>query len=217
MKIRTLATLAATLLGPAIPAGGIAAQASDEGTLVIQHGPQEIGGESFRVVATDSSLRITAHTVYPGTRPPREFTVTVERSTAGGLAYQRAYQGPAGSGEVYAVLQRNRLTVRRVEKGKEQAREVPGSAALILVADSAFAPLLQFVAAASETPTPVQAFVPGTGRRLRVLVQRGPQAGGGTVVTLSGDLEGEIRLGDRGDVQRITLPSLGLDAVRRRE
>lgn len=215
--MRTLATLAATLLGPVVPAAGIAAQSADEGTLVIQSGAREIGGESFRVTTSDSTIRITAHTVYPGTRPPREFTITLERSLAGGLAYQRAYQGPAGSGEVYAVLQRNRLTVRRVEKGKEQAREVPGSAALVLLADSAFAPLLQLAAMATETPTTVPAFVPGTGRRLTVTVQRGALPGGGTVVTLTGDLAGEIRLGDRGDLQRISLPSLGLDAVRRRE
>jgi hypothetical protein len=49
-------------------------------------------------------------------------------------------------------------------------------------------------------------------------VRRLPSAEtGGTLLRLSGGLEGEIALGNRGELLRITLPGLGLEAVRKRD
>ncbi len=218
MKIRATVLLATLGLTPVLCIAPATAQAPDEGTLVIRAGGREVGGESFRVTVTDGTVRVASKTVYTGMRPATEFTVNSERTGTGGLAFQLAYQGLAGAGEVYAVQQRNRLTMRRVEKGSERASEVPGGADILLLADSTFSPLLLAVALAAETPRPVAAFIPRSGRKLALMVRRSPGTGGaGDQVVVEGDLEAQVQLGPRGEVLRILLPAQGLEAVRKRD
>lgn len=218
MKIRIPAPVTAALLFGGLLPGPVAAQAADEGTLLLRAGGREIGSESFRVVLLGSSIRITSRVTLAGARPPTEFTASSERSAAGALAFQLAYRGPAGGGEVYAVQQRNRLTIRHVERGAERASEAPGGSAVVLLADSIFAPFLQMTAIATEAGRPLTAVFPRTGRRLAVTIRRLPGvAGGGTRFELAGDLAGEILLGNRGELTRISFPALGMEAVRQRE
>ncbi len=218
MKIRIPAPAAAALLLGGLLAGPVAAQAADEGTLLLRAGGREVGTERFRVVPLESGLRITSRVTLAGARPPTELTASSERSAAGALAFQLAYRGAGGGGEVYAVQQRNRLTIRHVERGAERASEAPGGPAVVLLADSVFAPFLQMTVLATEAGRPLTAVFPRTGRRLAVTIRRLPgAAGGGTRFELTGGLAGEIRLGDQGELTRITLPALGLEAVRRRE
>jgi hypothetical protein len=212
MNLRALLSLLLTSL--ASPA---AAQTADEGTLAIRAGGRDIGSESFRVSSGDAGLRIVAKAIYVASRPPVELSVTIERGQqAGELAFQLDRRG-AGAGQIYAVQKRNRLTIRRVERGAEQASEVPGSSPLVLLADSVFAPFLQFLSLVEETGRPVTAVFPQGVRRISVTAQRQPSAGAGTLVRLSGGIEGEIVLGNRGELLRISLPALGLEAVRKRD
>ncbi len=218
MKIRATVLLATLGLPPTLATAPAAAQATDEGTLVIHAGGREVGGESFRVTVTDGTVRVSSKTVYTGTRPATEFTVSSERTATGGLAFQLAYHGLAGAGEVYAVQQRNRLTMRRVEKGAERASEVPGGGDILLLADSTFSPLLLAVTLAAETSRTIAAFIPRSGRKLALTVLRSPAPGGaGDQVEIAGDLEARIQLGPGGEVTRILLPAQGLEAVRKRD
>lgn len=217
MKIRTIA-LTVALIGCSLLPRPLAAQAADEGTLRIRAGDREIGLEIYRVVLMDSSVRITSRVTLPGARPVTEFTATSERSATGALAFQLAYRDPVGGGEVYAVQHRNRLTIRHVERGAERASEAPGGPAVVLLADSIFAPFLQMTAMATEAGRPLTAVFPRTGRRAAVTIRRVPGgAEGGTRFELTGDLQGEILLGNRGELTRISIPALGLEAARQRD
>lgn len=207
-----------TLLLPAAPASAIA-QVADEGTLIIRSGGRDIGAETFRVTTGDAGLRITARSSFGGTRPPTELSASVERAGPGGdLAFQLDRRGGGGASQIYAVQKRNRLTIRRVERGGEQASETAGGESLVLLADSVFAFYLQLVPLATESGRVLSVVVPQGVRRLAVTAQRlrSSQAGG-TVLRLSGGIEGEVALGNRGELLRISLPALGLEAVRKRD
>ena len=207
--------LSATLL--LVLALPVTAQVPDEGTLSIRRDSREVGTETFRVTTSDSGLRITTRTLDTGTRPPTELATTLERTgTSGNLGFQLEYGGAAPGARLYAVQQGNRLTVRRVERNGEHASESPGGRGLVLLADSTFALFLQLVASPPDRPVPA-VLVQGP-RRLSLSVTRGPAAAaGGTRISWTGGTEGELLLGSRGELLRISVPALGLEAVRREE
>ena len=202
----------------AVPAASVA-QVADEGTLIIRSAGRDIGVETFRVTTGAAGLRITARSSFAGTRPPTELSASLDRAAEGTeLAFQLERRGGGGAGQIYAVQKRNRLTIRRVERGSEQASEVPGGEGLVLLADSIFALYLQFVPLATESGRVLSAIVPQGVRRLQVTAQRQRSSqAGGTLLRLSGGVEGEVALGNRGEVLRISLPALGLEAVRKRD
>ncbi|HEY7682889.1 MAG TPA: hypothetical protein VH879_09620 [Gemmatimonadales bacterium] len=210
------AVLILCLIGLAHP---LPAQVADEGTLVIRVGSREIGSETFRVTSGAAGLRIFAKASYPGSRPPTELSVTVERSgPAGELTFQLERRGGSGGGQVYAIQKRNRLTIRRVERGGEQASETPGAEPLVLLADSVFSLYLQILPLTTEVGRAITAVVPQGARRMAFTAQRLPSAtNGSTLIRLSGGVEGEIALGNRGELLRISLPVLGLEALRKRD
>jgi hypothetical protein len=195
----------------------LAGQVADEGTLLIRAGGRDIGTETFRVTTGEAGLRITARASFGGIRPPTELSASVDRAAKGtDLAFQLDRRG-IGAGQIYAVQKRNRLTIRRVEKGGEQASETPGGE-LVLLADSVFALYLQFIPLATEPGRPVSVVVPQGVRRLTVTAQRARSSqAGGTLLRLSGGIDGEVVLGNRGELLRISLPALGLEAVRKRD
>jgi hypothetical protein len=186
--------------------------------LVIQSGGREIGAEAFRVSYGAAGLRIVAKSTIPTARPA-ELNVTLERTdTTGELAFQLDRRGAGGGGQVYAVQKRNKLIIRRVERSGEQASESPGGSNLVLLADSVFAPYLQILPLANESGRSIIAVFPLTARRVQATAKVQPSASaGGTLIRLSGGLEGEIALGNRGEVLRISLPALGLEAIRKRD
>lgn len=210
--------LVVSILLAAAPSSSVA-QIADEGTLIIRSGGRDIGAETFRVATGAAGLRITARASFAGSRPPTELSASLERAAEGTeLAFQLERRGGGGAGQIYAVQKRNRLTIRRVERGGEQASEVPGGEALALLADSVFALYLQFVPLATESGRALTAVFPQGVRRLPVTAQRQRSSqAGGTILRLSGGVEGEIALGNRGEVLRISLPALGLEAVRKRD
>lgn len=206
------------VLFPALVVGPLDAQVADEGTLVIYAGTKEVGTESFRVTSGDAGLRITAKATYSGSRPPVELVASLERTPAGDLAFQLEHRGGQAGSQVYAVQKRNRLTIRRVERGGEQASEAPGGGGIVLLADSIFALYLQLLPVVPDAGRTLTAVLPHSGQRVSFSIRRLPSAeAGGTLVRLSGGLEGEIALGNRGELLRITLPSLGLVALRKRD
>jgi hypothetical protein len=214
MNLRPLVALCGLLVSRPL-----ASQVADEGTLSIQAGSREIGLESFRLTTGEAGLRITSKVSFPGIRPPIELAASLERTTeSGDLAFQLEHRGGRGGSQAYAVQKRNRLTIRRVERGAEAASETPGGSGLVLLADSVFALYLQLLPVSQEGARTVTAVLPQTGRRLTFSVRRMPSGNaGGTLIRLSGGLEGEIVLGNRGELLRISLPSLGLEATRKRD
>lgn len=209
-SLRPLA-VAVTLVLAGPPA--ILAQASDAGVLVIRAGDRDVGTENFTVVA-DSGLRITSKTLFT-TRPAVELTASMDQRSGPSIAFQLERRVGSEGAQVYAVQKRNRITIRRVGRGAEQASEVPGGPRTILLADSVFALYLQVVPYATEAGQSLTALFPQGARRVTLSAQRVPDGTSGTIVRLTGGIEGEIFLGNDEKVQRISLPALSLVAARR--
>jgi hypothetical protein len=199
------------LLLAALP---LSAQSEDRGTLIIRAGTREVGSEGFRIVSDSGRVRVSARAVY-GTRDATELTASLDRGPDGELAFQLDRRAGAQSGQVYAIQKRNRITVRRVERGAEQASELPGGPGTVLLADSVFSLFYQLVPLAGENRAVSVLFPEGT-RRLSLTLERVATTGR-TLVRFRGGLVGELELGNRGEVLRIQLPSLGLEAVRKRD
>lgn len=206
------------LLGLVVVANPAAAQVADEGTLIIRAGGREVGVETFQVTPTPTGSRVTTRVVYLSPRPGVDLTASLDRAGAVDWAFQlRRRAGPSGA-EVYAVLRRNRLTIRRVERGAEQASESPGGADLVLLADSVFALYLQIVPLATDEGRALTAVFPQTVRRISFTAQRLPAPEpGASLIRLSGGLEGSIELGRSQELVRVSLPGLGLEATRKRD
>jgi hypothetical protein len=189
------------------------AQVPDSGVFVLRSGDREVGTESF-TVASDSGVRISSKTTF-ATRPAIELTASLVHPKGSGLAFQLERQAGKASGQVYAVQKRNRITVRRVDAGAEKASELPSSPRMVMLADSVFALYLQVVPLATEAGQAVEALFPQEARRVAFRAQRVATGTSGAVIRLSGGVEGELELGNHDQVQRISIPALRLEAVRR--
>lgn len=194
----------------------MAAQRSDAGTLLVRISDREVATESFSVTTTANGIKISSHVVFSGRRPVPEFIANLDRVSDEDFAFQLETRGPAGGGQTYAVQKRNRLTVRRVARGAEQATELPGGASVILLADSMFSPYMQVAALATESGRALTAIVLPAARRVAFTAQRSSSVDGSTI-RLTGGVEAEIQLGNRGELLRISLPGSGIEAVRRRD
>lgn len=203
--------LAFPLLALAAPADG---QVSGTGTFVIRTGEREVATESWTVTA-DSNIRITSKVAYANGRPAVELTASLIQSKTSGLAFQLERKAGSASGQVYAVQKRNRITVRRVDRGAEQASELPAAQRMVILADSVFALYLQLIPLATESGQTVQALFPQGPRRVTFSAQRVSNGTTGALIRLTGGVEGEIELGNDDQVQRISLPALRLEALRR--
>jgi hypothetical protein len=189
------------------------AQGTDAGVFQIRSGTRDVGTENFSITA-DTGVRITSTTSYPGARPGIELTASLIRTDAG-AAFQLERKAGNASGQVYAVQKRNRITVRRVDRGAEQASELPGSPRTVMLADSVFSLYLQIVPLATESAQALNALFPQGARRVTLTVQRVSKGSSGALIRLTGGIEAEIELGNDDQVQRISLPALRLEAVRR--
>lgn len=196
----------------ALAAFPLSAQITDQGTLLIRSAGREVGTETFRVTADSATLRVNAHAVYTG-RGATDLTATVDRGRESELAFQLERRGGQHASQIYAVQQRNRLTVRRVERGAEQASELPGGTRTALLADSVFSLFYQLLPLAADNG-PINVVFPQGTRRLSLTLER-VKSGSGTLVRFRGGIEGEVEVGNRGEILRIQLPSLGLEAVRK--
>ena len=208
--------LTVTLLGAAFSTSPICAQTTDAGTLLVRIHDREAGTESFSVTTTATGITISSHMVFAGRRPAPEFTTSLDRVSGEEFAFQLETRGPAGGGQTYAVQKRNRLTVRRVARGAEQATELPGGAAVIILADSVFSPYMQAAVLATEAGRALTAVLLPDARRVAFTASRSTSADGSTI-RLTGGVVAEIQLGSRGELLRISLPGSGIEAVRQRD
>lgn len=209
---RTAAGVGLGLL--ALTTARLSGQEADAGSFLIRQGGRDVGSETFRISPDGAGTKITSRTTYSAAAPVTVLDVSVVRQ-AGEVAFQLdRRRGSAGS-QVYAAQRRNRVTIRRVDRGAEQASELPGAPGLILLADSTFGPLLQLIPLATTEPRTISALFPESGRRVAFRLVRGPAPGNqGVLIRLSGELEADILLGIRDEILRISLPALGLEAHR---
>jgi hypothetical protein len=189
------------------------AQVRDEGVLHLRFAGVEAGIEKFSVVSTAGGFRLTSELTISAVRPPLQFAMSVDRSSPGDFAFQFR-RSAAPSAQYFAILGRNRLTVRRIEVGTEYATESRGTPDMVPLADSMVAPLIQLVPAPGEMERTFMAVYPQGNRRVRVVAKRSTQEDGSTRVTLSGGVEGSLLLAPDGTIRRVSLPSLRLEAER---
>jgi hypothetical protein len=203
----------------ALAVGAPAVHAQDRGTLSIRRQGREVGLESFvwsaRVSGLDSII-LTAS--YPATKAVVEIQAMIDRHHDGQATFQAERREEGSSILYYAVLDRGRITTRRVERGGERASEHPAAGLVVLLADSTFATYAQIVSLAAEGGRPLVGFFPVTGQRVaftaeRILPARG--GSGGVVVRLRGDLTGEIEVQADGRLARVSFPSQSMEAVRK--
>jgi hypothetical protein len=216
MNLRPLAPTAIRLatLAVALMAHPLAGQVGDQGVLVIRADGKDVGLESFKVIPAGAGIRVITKATYSTPRPGVELSGSLDRAGEFDAAIQLGRATGSGSVETYAVLKRSRLTIRRVERGAEEARESPGGPGLVLLADSLFALYLQVVPLATEEGRVLTAVLPQSAKRLSFTARRTASSQPGSqVIRLSGGLEGEIQLGSRGELQRVTLP--GIEATRK--
>lgn len=189
--------------------------AGDHGVLVIRNAEREVGGETFEVDPGTAGYRITVRAVYTAVRPATEFTASLDRGPGTELAFQLSRRSGATGGQIYVVQKRNRLTVRQVGRGAERASELPGGPGIVVLSDSVFSLYLQIPPLATPAGVDLTAIFPQDARSVAFTARHtGPEAPAG-VIRLSGGIEGEIELGNAGEVLRISIPAIGLEARRR--
>jgi hypothetical protein len=201
-------------------AGPLAAQASDHGLLVIRQQGREVGQEVFvrrwGPPGTPESLSTTAS--YPRTRPAVELIAALRRPGLREATFQLERRQPGAAVFHYAVLSGHRVTVRRVERGGEQAAEYPAPGPVVLLADSVLALYAQIVSLAGRGD--LVAIFPATGQRVGFAAECGPSSrdpggAGGQVCRLSGGLSGEVEVGPDGRLLRVSLPARGVEGLRK--
>jgi len=220
MNLRPLSLLFApqTLLGLALIAGPAGAQVADQGTLIIRAGGRDIGVETFQVTPSPTGFRVIAKASFVTSKPGIELNASLDRSGESDGAFQLSRRAAVASAEVYAVLKRSRLTIRRVARGAEEASESPGGPGLVFLTDSVFSLYLQLVPLATEAGRNLTAVFPQSLRRVPFTAQRLPAPEpGGSLIRLSGGLEGVLELGSGGELVRLSLTGLGLEATRKRD
>ncbi|HEX9166392.1 MAG TPA: hypothetical protein VF862_10825, partial [Gemmatimonadales bacterium] len=172
----------------------------------------EAGFEKFSVIPIAGGTRIVSDVTFTASRPPLEFSLSLERSSPADFAFQfRRSASP--SAQFFAILRKDRLTLRRIEVGTEEANESRGTPDLVPLADSMVAPLLQLIPAEGEPERTLTAVYPQGGRRVRIVATRSG-GGGGSRITLSGGLEGVLELAPDGTLLRVALPGFKLEAER---
>jgi hypothetical protein len=189
------------------------AQAPDQAVMTIRIGGAEVGIEKFSVIPMAGGTRIVSDVTFTASRPPLEFSLSLERSSPTDFAFQfRRSASP--SAQFFAILGKERLTLRRIEVGTEEASESRGTPDLVPLADSMVAPLLQLVPAEGEPERSLTAIYPQGGRRVRIVATRSAGGDGGARITLSGGLDGVLELAPDGTLLRAALPGLKLEAER---
>lgn len=127
--------------------GVVAAQEGDQAALSIREAGREIGHEDFTIKPARPGRPVGDSLIsfarFPETRPQATVEGVLQQSLKGtplsiSIDYHNGRQGES----VLASVGRSRVTVRRVAKGAESARELPGGEQIVLLDDSLFATFL---------------------------------------------------------------------------
>jgi hypothetical protein len=194
-----------------LPAVAIAAQGTDDVTLVVQQNSREIGRETFSLRATrargvaGSTLISSAR--YPTASPALSLATTIERTPDFALAKFQMDIDSGGAGTVIlAAGSGARLIVRTVAKGSEAGRELPGGPDVVLLDDAVFSLYAQVVDLATPAGKALTAIFPRTGRRAAFTARREQLANGDIRVTLGGSLAGTLLADANGRLRSLELP-----------
>jgi hypothetical protein len=223
MNLRLLLGLAA-LTGPWIPVVPVAAQDGDQAALSIKVAGREIGHENFVIRPArpgrpvgDSLISVAR---YPETKPQLVVQGVLQQSTSGDpLTFSLDFQDRHQPETVLASVSRNRVTLRRVARGAESARELPGGDPIVLLDDSLFATYLPLAHLAGEAPRRVTAIFPRTTRRAEISITRtslatGRPDGAMSVIDIDGEVIGRLYLDSAGRFVRLEIPARQLEVSR---
>jgi hypothetical protein len=214
--------LAAILLA-LMPAAQALAQEPPATKLAIQQGGREIGREEFTLTtgrgrgAPGTSIRATAQ--YPATNPTLRLGATLDRTPESALAkFQLDVEGPDGPTVILAAGSGARLIIRTVARGTEAGRELPGGPDVVLLDDQVFALYMAVADLATPAGRPLTAIFPRAARRASFVARREAGGnGGGTRVTLTGGIKGNIATDGQGKLIRLELPESGTVVTRAEE
>jgi len=223
MNLRLLLGLVA-LAGAWTPVSAVAAQSGDQAALSIKVEGREIGHENFVIRPArpgrpvgDSLISVAR---YPETKPELIIQGVLQQSTSGDpLTFSLDYQDRRRPETVLASVSPNRITLRRVARGAESARELPGGDPVVLLDDSLFATFLPLAHLAGETPRQVTAVFPRTARRAMLSITQAALAtgradGAMSVIDITGDLVGRLYLDPAGRFVRLEIPARQLEVSR---
>ncbi|HXE57449.1 MAG TPA: hypothetical protein VNK43_05570 [Gemmatimonadales bacterium] len=222
---RPIPVAAAVIAALVIPPS-LAAQAADDGVLIIQRDGHEIGREQFSIrrgrPGDPQGSTLEATSQYPWGSPTVRLRGSLERTAAGEMAgFRLEVEAAAGVSRVRAQGSRTRVAVQVAGPGTVTAREYPGGSNVVILHDS----LVSLYAAAAELATPagrqLTAVFPHAERRVAFTARREPptevEGEPLAAVRLAGGIEGTIWLDARGRLTRIELPGSGLRAIRLRD
>ncbi|MEO8031204.1 MAG: hypothetical protein ABI765_10160 [Gemmatimonadota bacterium] len=203
------------------------AQDGDQAALSIREAGRQIGHEDFSLRPArpgrpvgDSLITVAR---YPEIRPQSTITGVLQQSTKGApLSLSLDYQSSRQGETILASVGRNRVTLRRVAKGAESARELPGGELIVLLDDSLFATYLSLASLVPDGPRSVTAIFPRTARRVALAVTRSalPAArpdGSRTLIEFTGELAGRLFLDQSGHFIRLELPGRQIEVTRLRK
>ena len=205
-------------------ANPVLAQSGDQAALSIKVSGREIGQENFLIRPArpgrpvgDSLISVAR---YPETRPQATLQGVLQLSTTGepltlSLDYQNLHQPET----ILASVSRNRVTLRRVARGAESARELQGGDPVVLLDDSLFATFLPLARLAGDRPRTVTAIFPRTAQRAilsltRTAVGSTRPDGAVTIIEIDGDRSGRLYLDAAGRFVRLEIPSRHLEVSR---
>jgi hypothetical protein len=219
MKLRTLVCLMA-----AAAPSSMVAQSGDQAVLSIKVAGREIGHETFLIRPArpgrpvgDSIVTVAR---YPETRPELTVQGVLQLSTTGApLTFALDYQNRRQPETILVSVSKSRVTLRRVARGAESARELPGGDPIVLLDDSLFATYLPLAGLASNGPRTVTAIFPHTTQRAALTVTRTslttPRENGAiTVIEFTGDLVGRLYLDSAGRFISLEIPARKLEVSR---
>jgi hypothetical protein len=196
-----------------------AAQQPLETKLVIRQGGRETGREEFTLRQSRArglpGTTIIAAARYPATAPTTQLSATLERTPEPALAkFELDVESGGAVTVILAAGSGARLIVRTVAKGSESGRELPGGPDVVLLDDAVYSLYMAVADLATPAGRPLTAIFPRTGRRTSFTARREPEAGGGTKVTLAGDIAGSLVTDAQGRLERLELPGQGILVAR---
>jgi hypothetical protein len=214
MNMRHLLAAAALSIPASLPA-----QVVFEATYSVQQRGKDIGTEHVVLQSSatgggTSALRLEFEGKFPASQETLRGTLT--RGNDGALDQLQLEVRRGAATETFRAAQRgNRIYVTLSSaQGTRGGKEMPGGPGVILLDEQLQALLLLVADLATTGGTRVTAVYPRTGQRANITARRVEGGPRGTVVELTGDLNGRMQLDANGHVDRMDLPQSGITVTR---